>query len=70
MRPTTRTPTTYLRTINGTARQVVTVLSVGPVSAVCAVETIGPDGTLRPVRLTSIMRAAIPRQTLEKALQD
>jgi hypothetical protein len=65
MKATTTTPTTFERfsTVSKT-RQVVTVLSVSAASAVCAVETITPDGRDIPDRLTSIHRAAIPRAIL------
>lgn len=54
------TATTFLRVYGGKVRQIITVLSVGPVSAVCAVETVHPDGTTTQDRLTSIQRAGIP----------
>lgn len=67
MNPSTITHTSFLHIIprgGDKARQIITVLSVGKVSAVCVVETVHPNGTISQDRLTNIMRTAIPPRTL------
>lgn len=70
MKPRTLRPSSFLRVI-GEARQIVTVLDVGPVSAVCAIETVRPGGVvISQDRLTTIMRLAIPPHTLRIMAED
>jgi hypothetical protein len=54
------TATTFLRVFGGKVRQIVTVLSVGPVSAVCLVETVHPDGTTTQDRIDTLPRGTVP----------
>lgn len=60
MMPSKTTATTFLRVYGGKVRQIITVLSVGPVSAVCAVETVHPNGTTSQDRIALILLTSIP----------